>query len=65
MKEIKCPKCGEAISVDETYYNSIVKQIRNKEFTIELKSIEARFEKEKDHLVEITKLAVKMNAPKN
>ena len=33
MNEIKCPKCGEKFSIDETQYASIVKQVKDKEFT--------------------------------
>lgn len=30
--EIKCPKCGEVFSVDETNYAQIAKQVRDAEF---------------------------------
>ncbi len=30
MNEIKCPNCGEIFQADETYYNQIVKQVRDK-----------------------------------
>ena len=33
MSEIKCPKCGTSFTVDESGYQSIVNQIRDKEFT--------------------------------
>ena len=36
MKEIVCPKCGTAFTVDEADYASIVQQIRNQEFEAEL-----------------------------
>lgn len=36
MKEIKCPKCGCSISVDESDYAAIVTQVRNEEFNAEL-----------------------------
>ena len=36
MKEIVCPKCGTAFTVDEADYASIVHQIRNQEFDAEL-----------------------------
>ena len=32
MNEIKCPKCGTHIQIDESNYESILKQIRDKEF---------------------------------
>lgn len=56
MNEIKCPKCGEKFSIDETQYASIVKQVKDKEFTKELKNKEAQFEKEKKNLLQLTKL---------
>ena len=36
MKEIKCPKCGEVFSVDESDYNAIVKQVRDDIFKEEV-----------------------------
>ena len=36
MKEIKCPKCGNAFVVDEDDYASIVNQVKNAEFKEEL-----------------------------
>lgn len=56
MNEIKCPNCGEIFNVDESYYNSIVKQIKDKEFQKELKNKEIQFEKEKNNLLQVTKL---------
>ena len=36
MKELKCPKCGSAFTVDEADYASIVYQVKNAEFNEEL-----------------------------
>ena len=36
MQEIKCPKCGEVFQVDETGYDQIVRQVRDKEFFNEM-----------------------------
>ena len=36
MKELFCPKCGNAIVVDEADYASIVNQVKNAEFQEEL-----------------------------
>ena len=36
MKEIKCPNCGKAFTIDEASYNSIAEQVRDKEFAAEL-----------------------------
>lgn len=40
MNEIKCPKCGTVFQIDESDYDSIVKQIRNHEFEKELQERE-------------------------
>lgn len=45
--QIKCPKCGEVFTIDESGYAEIVKQVRNEEFDKELKDREKRFEEEK------------------
>ena len=34
--EIKCPHCGEVFQVDEAQYNTIVSQVKNKEFEAEV-----------------------------
>lgn len=36
MNEIKCPNCGKVFSVDEASYASVVSQVRNKEFMVEV-----------------------------
>ena len=36
MKELKCPKCGSAITVDETDYAAILQQVKTAEFDAEL-----------------------------
>ena len=36
MKELKCPKCGSAFTVNEADYASIVNQIKNSEFESEV-----------------------------
>lgn len=58
MQEIKCPKCGEVFQVDESGYSAIVQQVRDKEFSKELKSRESQFELEKDNAVQLAKLAI-------
>lgn len=58
MQEIRCPKCGEVFQVDESGYSAIVQQVRDKEFSKELKSREAQFELEKDNAVQLAKLAI-------
>ena len=56
MQEIKCPKCGEVFKIDETSYESIAKQVRDKEFNQELNNRQAQFEAEKENALQIAKL---------
>ena len=48
MPEIKCPKCGEVFTVDESGYAAIIGQVRNAEFHKELHEREAQLAKEKE-----------------
>ena len=48
MPEIKCPKCGEVFTVDESGYAAIVSQIKNAEFHKELCERVAQLEKSKN-----------------
>ncbi len=51
MNEIKCPKCGEVFTVDESGYIAIVGQVRDAEFQKELKQREKIYaEKKEDEL---------------
>ena len=47
MQKIKCPKCGEVFTVDESGYAAIVKQVHDKEFNAEIKRREESLENEK------------------
>lgn len=47
INEIRCPKCGEAFTIDENSYASIAKQVRDEEFSKELLSRERLFEAQK------------------
>lgn len=47
INEIRCPKCGEAFTIDENSYASIAKQVRDEEFNKELVSRERLFEAQK------------------
>ena len=45
MKEIKCPHCGEVFAIDESNYDSIIRQVRDHEFNEELEKREAEYNK--------------------
>ena len=51
MNQIKCPNCGKEFTVDELSYNSIVKQIRDHEFSEELKKKDADYQEKLDSAI--------------
>ena len=53
MQEIKCPNCGEVFQVDESSYDSIAKQVRDKEFSKEIEQRENSYVKEKEAAVKL------------
>ena len=53
MNEIKCPKCKTIFQIDEADYNSIVKQIRDKEFQNEIKIRENSFNKDLENKIKL------------
>lgn len=59
MQEIKCPNCGEVFQVDETGYNQIVRQIRDKEFDREIKQREKELDEKKKKELELIRLQEK------
>lgn len=44
MNQIKCPNCGEVFTIDESSYDSIVRQIRDQQFAEELRKRESEYE---------------------
>ena len=48
MNEIKCPKCHTVFQINETDYESITKQIKDKEFEKELSKKEEEFKLDKE-----------------
>lgn len=56
MNEIKCPKCGTVLQINEGDYNSIVNQIRDKEFQNEVQRREEIFNKELDNSLKLLKV---------
>lgn len=53
--EIKCPNCGEVFQIDESNYDSIVKQIRDHVFNEEINKREKQFKQELVQAVELAK----------
>ena len=52
MPEIKCPNCGEVFQIDESNYDSIVKQIKDSEYNADLARMEKQYKKEQIYAVE-------------
>ena len=55
MNEIKCPKCGTVFQINETDYDSIVKQIRDSEFHKEIDARENAYKKELESAVKLAR----------
>ena len=55
MQQIKCPKCGEVFQIDEAGYAAIVKQVRDREFNIEIKRAEEQYKEDKAAAVSLAK----------
>lgn len=64
MNEIKCPKCGEAFTVDESGYIAIVGQVRDAEFQKELGERENIFKTEKDNELKLAEATAKVELEK-
>lgn len=59
MNQIKCPKCGTVFQIDESDYNSIVKQIRDNEFEKELKVHENQHKLDKENAIKLVEANMK------
>lgn len=59
MNEIKCPKCGTVFQIDEADYDSIVKQIRDKEFDKEISSREEQHKVDRENAVKLAAAHIK------
>ena len=53
MNEIKCPNCGKVFQIDESSYESIVKQIRDQEFVKEITEREKQYINDKESAIKI------------
>ena len=51
MENIRCPNCGTVFQVSESYYESIRRQIRDKEYEKDIASKEKQLTAEKDSAV--------------
>ena len=53
MNEIKCPNCGTVFKIDENEYQSIVKQIRDKEFEKKITLRDKQHELDKENSIKL------------
>lgn len=58
MNEIKCPKCGTTFQIDESYYDSIIKQIKTKEFNQELEKREQILLNEQKNAIKLQEITL-------
>jgi len=61
MEEIKCPHCRKMFQINETDYESIVKQIRDKEFQKEIALREEQYKKDKENALKLTEANIEKN----
>lgn len=59
MNEIICPKCKTAFKIDEAGFADILKQVRDDEFSKELKERERMFAKDKENAVKLAEANIK------
>lgn len=64
MNEIRCPKCGEVFQIDESSYESIVKQIRDHEFHEEINRREKQFQERLDDQLKLVRTQTESEALK-
>ena len=54
--ELKCPNCGTVFQIDEQDYESIVKQIRDKEFEREINVREQQYKNDKEQALKLAEV---------
>ncbi|MBQ7446823.1 MAG: DUF2130 domain-containing protein [Eubacterium sp.] len=63
-EQIRCPHCGEVFTIDETNYDSIVKQIRDHEFQKEIRQREQFLKEQQDANIRLLKMEQEANLEK-
>ncbi len=56
MQEITCPNCGEVFQVDESDYQQIAQQVRDKEFAAELQRREAQLQAQRESQLQMLQM---------
>ena len=62
VAEIKCPNCGTVISLEQSDLDSVVRQVRDEEFSRELLERQAAFEADKQQAVKLARAEEKSAA---
>lgn len=57
MNEVRCPKCGTVIKVDEGDYESIVRQVRDEQFARELEERLEIERREREQALEVARMS--------
>lgn len=61
MNEIKCPKCGAIIKINEQDYDSILKQVRDHDYQTQLEAARQMLETEKESAIKLVKSELEKN----
>lgn len=56
MQEMKCPNCGEVFQVDESGYAQLVRQVRDKEFSMEIERRERELNERRDSDLKLARM---------
>ena len=64
MNQIKCPNCGKEFTIDESSYDSIVKQIRDHQFNEEIALREKQFNETLEARIRLVKAEDESNSQK-
>ena len=60
MNQIKCPNCGEVFTIDESNYESIVKQVRDHQFNEEISRRSKEYDEKLKSELELLKSKTEM-----
>ncbi|MBO6146223.1 MAG: DUF2130 domain-containing protein [Lachnospiraceae bacterium] len=55
MQEIRCPHCGEVFQIDDSNYESLAKQIRDKEFYKDIEAMREQYERDKETTLKLSR----------
>ena len=59
MNEIKCPNCGQVFQIDETSYESILRQVRDDEFNKQINAREKQYKDEKENEIKLAEARIR------